>query len=233
RMEREQETNSNADRFHVKARQLHYPNSKITRFPVPEEKVPWNVSFSSYMPTYYSPEDGGDHVDGNPEGRTGIRGRGALSHLGPNLNLDLVVTRSNEFEIGFFRWRDSSTSVLEYLAVLNPNFKSLALPGVSEKCYKCLNRCACTVVRHRHFPSCPMQTVSEGYVDDCRNTDNAWVETTVLNIHLDRTSQVIADINNLVGCFYFRFCQVDRRSRLSSNQRVSLQKVAVLHNMKF
>lgn len=31
------------DGHHVKARQLHYPNSKLTRFPVPEEKVPWEV----------------------------------------------------------------------------------------------------------------------------------------------------------------------------------------------
>lgn len=31
------------DGFHTKARQFHYPNSKITRFPVPEEKVPWEV----------------------------------------------------------------------------------------------------------------------------------------------------------------------------------------------
>jgi len=40
--------------------------------------------------------------------------------------------------------------------------------------------------------------VFEGYVDDCRNTDNAWVETTVLNIHLDRASQVMVDVNNMV-----------------------------------
>lgn len=41
--------------------------------------------------------------------------------------------------------------------------------------------------------------MSEGYVDDRRNTDNAWVETTVLNIHLDGSSQETVDINNMVG----------------------------------
>lgn len=35
-------------------------------------------------------------------------------------------------------------------------------------------------------------------MDDCRNTDNAWVEMNVLNIHLDRKSQVMVDINNTV-----------------------------------
>lgn len=36
-------SSESTDSFHTKARQFHYPNSKITRFPVPEEKVPWEV----------------------------------------------------------------------------------------------------------------------------------------------------------------------------------------------
>lgn len=36
------------------------------------------------------------------------------------------------------------------------------------------------------------------YVDDCKNTDNAWVEIMVLNIHLDRRSQVLVDVDNVV-----------------------------------
>ncbi|XP_013888329.1 transient receptor potential cation channel subfamily M member 2, partial [Austrofundulus limnaeus] len=43
--------------FHVRSRQFHYPNCKITRFAVPEEKVPWEVSFSSYNPKYYDSEN--------------------------------------------------------------------------------------------------------------------------------------------------------------------------------
>lgn len=31
------------DRCHINARQFYYPDSKVTRFPVPEEKVPWQV----------------------------------------------------------------------------------------------------------------------------------------------------------------------------------------------
>ncbi|XP_026232352.1 transient receptor potential cation channel subfamily M member 2 [Anabas testudineus] len=57
-------TSEKEDGFHVNARQLQYPGSKLTRFPVPEEKVSWEVKFSSYMPTYYSSEDNGDHADG-------------------------------------------------------------------------------------------------------------------------------------------------------------------------
>lgn len=36
-------TTRKEDQHHVNARQLNYPGSKVTRFPVPEEKVPWEV----------------------------------------------------------------------------------------------------------------------------------------------------------------------------------------------
>lgn len=84
----------------------------------------------------------------NPGGRTGIRGRGALSRLGPNLNVDLVLTRwvvlirtfKNRHWITWrdvrlwkwiFRWRDNERSVLEYLAVWGESRGTLALPSVS------------------------------------------------------------------------------------------------------
>ncbi|XP_075334645.1 transient receptor potential cation channel subfamily M member 2-like [Odontesthes bonariensis] len=210
------------------------------RFPVPEEKVQWEVSFSCYMPTYYASEDCGDHMDGsepealdkyrNPGGRTGIRGRGALSRLGPNLNLDLVLTR----------WRDSERSVLEYLAVLDESRGTLVLPGgpvdsadqlpatlkrtLGKKLYETINANVSEGTK-----------VFEGYMDDSRNTDNAWVETTVLNIHLDRASQVMVDVNNMVvsGHSGLQWQEVSSKTRLSSDQRHSLRQVAALHNRKF
>lgn len=36
-------TSEKGSSFHVNSRQFSYPNSKLTRFPVPEEKVPWEV----------------------------------------------------------------------------------------------------------------------------------------------------------------------------------------------
>ncbi|XP_076603767.1 transient receptor potential cation channel subfamily M member 2 [Chaetodon auriga] len=233
-------TSEKEDRFHVNARQFHYANSKVTRFPVPEEKVPWEVSFSSYMPNYYASEDTKDHVDGsksealdnyrNPGGRTGISGRGALSHLGPNLNVDLVLTR----------WKDSKKSILEYLEVCCERKGTVALPSgpvqstnhlpetlkgiMGEKLYKKLNE---KVSGGRK--------VFEGYVDDCRNTDNAWVETTVLNIHLAEKSQVIDDINNMVmrGHSGLQWQEVSGKTRLDSNQREYLRQVAEFHSTKF
>uniref|UniRef100_A0A4W6FEJ6 Transient receptor potential cation channel, subfamily M, member 2 n=1 Tax=Lates calcarifer TaxID=8187 RepID=A0A4W6FEJ6_LATCA len=220
----EENVSENIDGFHVNARQFHYPNSKILRFPVPEEKVPWEVSFSSYMPTYYTSEDSGDHVDGNPGGRTGIRGQGSLSHLGPNLNVELVVTR----------WQDSDRSVLEYLAVWDESHGTLALPGGPVQSADQLPVTLKRTMGKTLYEKLNAK-VFEGYVDDCRNTDNAWVETTVLNIHLDRTSQVMVDINNMMVSSHgsLQWQELSGKTRLSSNQRDSLRQVAELHNRKF
>uniref|UniRef100_A0A4W4H3K8 TRPM SLOG domain-containing protein n=1 Tax=Electrophorus electricus TaxID=8005 RepID=A0A4W4H3K8_ELEEL len=134
---------------HFYARQLHYPGSNVKRFPVPEEKVPWEVDFSVYSPPVYSLQG----IRENPAGRTGIRGRGALKTLGPNPFLNLVITR---FE----------GSVLQFLAVWENTAESWSIPGEYSACSA-------------------MFQVYKSYVDDIRNTDNAWVETTIITLHLD------------------------------------------------
>lgn len=44
--------------------------------------------------------------------------------------------------------------------------------------------------------------VYEGYADDPRNTDNAWIETTVLNIHLDSTGSLMNELNRTVHLLF-------------------------------
>ncbi|XP_068428649.1 transient receptor potential cation channel subfamily M member 2 isoform X2 [Clinocottus analis] len=233
-------TSEKEDGLHVKARQFHYPNSKLTRFPVPEEKVPWEVSFSSYEPAYYASEDSGNHVDGseseavnnyrNPGGRTGIRGRGALSHLGPNRSADLVLTRM----------RESEWSVLEYLVVWDESHGTLALPGgplqsADELPVTLKRTLGKTLYEMINAKVSEGTKVFEGYVDDCRNTDNAWVELTILNIHLDRTSELMVDVNSMVASSHgaLQWRELSGKTRLSGNQRDSLRQVAELHNRKF
>ncbi|KAM8855420.1 transient receptor potential cation channel subfamily M member 2 isoform 2-T2 [Spinachia spinachia] len=218
------------DRNHVKACELHYPDSKLRRFPVPDEKVPWEISFSSYRPTCFTPADGGDHVDGNPRGRTGIRGRGALSRLGPNRSAELVLTRI----------REGQRSFLEYLAVWDESKETLSLPGGALQSDGCLLVALERTIGKTMYEKLKAKVsegtkVFEGYVDDCRNTDNAWVENTLLNIHLDTWSQFAADINSMVagsnGALQWQ--DVSSKTRLGSDQRDSLRLVAKLHNRKF
>ncbi|KAM9804599.1 transient receptor potential cation channel subfamily M member 2-like [Neosynchiropus ocellatus] len=225
---------------HVKARQLHYPNSKMRRFPVPEEKVPWEVSFSSYMPTDCTPEESGDVVDRsanelldeyrNPGGRTGIKGRGAFRHLGPNLCADVVVTR----------WRDGEPSVLEFLAIEDEIRRTLELPAgpvqspdqlpeslkrsMGIQLYEKVNQKLATAAK-----------VFEGYVDDARNTDNAWVVSVVLNVHLVRSSVEDVEIMNMIALSNssLKWKEVSSKNGLRSNQSDALRRVAERHNKKF
>ncbi|XP_077473871.1 transient receptor potential cation channel subfamily M member 2 [Stigmatopora argus] len=219
--------------FHVKARQFQYPNSKVTRFPVPEEKVPWEVSFSSYVPSYYSSKDIVYGLESkmlehyrNPGGRTGIRGQGSLTHLGPNLHVDLVITRL----------RDTGRSVLEFLAVEDKQQELLVLPGGPVESSECLPSCLMTTLgkslfERLHEKMTEAILVFEGYVDDPRNTDNAWVESTVLNLHLD-SSEDSQDIINMVTCSRdsLQWQEVSSKNGLCSDQSDSLRRVAMLHN---
>uniref|UniRef100_A0A667XU13 Transient receptor potential cation channel, subfamily M, member 2 n=1 Tax=Myripristis murdjan TaxID=586833 RepID=A0A667XU13_9TELE len=183
--------------FHVNARQFYYPGTKLVRFPVPEEKVPWEVINISQLMMATEPQQPPDHVDGNPGGRTGIRGRGALDCLGPNLETDLVLTR--------YSWRDSGRSILDFLAIWDESEGAWALPGGPVQSNELLPATLETIIGKRLYEKLNELLLSvfqvfEGYVDDCRNTDNAWVETTVLNIHLDNAG-LIADINQMVMHF--------------------------------
>nr|XP_061799468.1 transient receptor potential cation channel subfamily M member 2-like [Nerophis lumbriciformis] len=231
------ESEKETEGFHVKARQFQYPNSKVTRFPVPEEKVPWEVSFSSYMPSYYNSEDNLEGLDSkvlenyrNPGGRTGIRGRGSLMHLGPNLHVDLVITRL----------RDSGRCVLEFLAVEDKKQQLMVLPGGPVESSERLPSGLMTTLgkslyERLHEKIAEGILVFEGYVDDARNTDNAWVETTVLNLHLD-SSEDSQDIINMVrpnvACSRgsLQWQEVSCKNGLCSDQSDSLRRVALLHN---
>uniref|UniRef100_A0A674A5H8 Transient receptor potential cation channel, subfamily M, member 2 n=1 Tax=Salmo trutta TaxID=8032 RepID=A0A674A5H8_SALTR len=166
--------------YHVNARRLDYPDSTIPRFPVLEEKVPWEVDFILYNPPVLN-GDSQEQIDGNPAGRTGMKGRGSLTCLGPNLIVDPVLTR---YEAPQIDNNLSCRSALEFLAVWDQEDGLWTLPGVSTGGWAECTGCGLCV--------------HDGYVDDVRNTDDAWVETTVLTIHLDRRSLLMADINRMV-----------------------------------
>uniref|UniRef100_A0A672HNE4 Transient receptor potential cation channel, subfamily M, member 2 n=1 Tax=Salarias fasciatus TaxID=181472 RepID=A0A672HNE4_SALFA len=172
--------------FHVKCRQVHYPNTRVTRFPVPEEKVPWEVFPLSMM----------------------------------SFNVTLV----------WFSTTESRHAPIHLCFVAMSTGNVIVETHEVKMVKKNLNKNA-----SGSDLLCPGSQVFEGYVDDCRNTDNAWVEALVLNIHLSRTSELLMDINNMVLSSHgaLQWQEVSGKARLSSNQRESLRKVAALHNSKF
>lgn len=196
---------------HVKAR-TEKPGIYPERFQVPEDKVAWDTDFSEYEPKYFvapvvldnsrEEKEGGwaepeifnplkavlSSYEGNiqfdkaglpmnPHGRTGISGRGLLGKWGANFAADPIITR-----------RNSQTGNVEMLAIRRKDNGQWAIPGgmveygdsVTKTLAKELEEEAGVSLDWRNA-----RKVYEGYVDDPRNTDNAWMETSVAHIHLE------------------------------------------------
>ncbi|XP_075174666.1 ADP-ribose pyrophosphatase, mitochondrial isoform X3 [Anomaloglossus baeobatrachus] len=180
---------------HVKALTSPYPGSRVERWPVPQEKVGWSVEWPEYQPVEYTapsvlarppwadPPQSSDGfcpqynaLDGqvqrtsyertyevsdggprNPTGRTGIIGRGLLGRWGPNHAADPIITRWKRDAAGEkVLHPDTGKPVLQFVSIQRKDCGQWAIPGI----YR-------------------------GYVDDPRNTDNAWMETQAVNYHDD------------------------------------------------
>eukprot|EP00960_Hanusia_phi_P072150 767714-Hanusia_phi.AAC.1 len=127
----------------------------------------------------------------NPVGRTGMTGRGLLGRWGPNHAADPVVTRF----VG---------GKLQFIAIKRKDGGGWAIPGGMVEAGETVS-----LTLKREFgeeamdlngkskaeADAIMQKIDDmfahgveiykGYVDDPRNTDNAWMETVAMNFHLD------------------------------------------------
>lgn len=186
---------------------LNYPE----RFPVTDAEVEWSVEVGNYTPPYYvapvviendesvnpmgwaEPENyeliknkvfnsycgpmqfDNDGYPLNPFGRTGLKGRGLLGKWGPNFAADPIITRVN------------ANSQLEMLAIQRKDTRQWAIPGgmvdsgelASQTLQRELKEEAGIVLNLSEA-----ETIFKGYVDDPRNTDNAWMESTAAHLHL-------------------------------------------------
>eukprot|EP00300_Choanocystis_sp_HF-7_P028246 c33710_g1_i1.p1 GENE.c33710_g1_i1~~c33710_g1_i1.p1 ORF type:complete len:395 (+),score=64.05 c33710_g1_i1:38-1186(+) len=137
------------------------------------------------------------HFEGNapinPIGRTGISGRGLLGNWGPNFAADPIVTR-----------RNLETGGLEMVAIQRVDTQEWAIPGGMVDAGECVS-----ATLKREFGEEAMSTagltpeeleewkihldqlfhsgteIYRGYVDDPRNTDNSWMETTAVWFRAD------------------------------------------------
>jgi ADP-ribose pyrophosphatase len=198
--------------LHVKAR-LEKPAEYPERFPVSDHLVSWESDYPEYSPPYYvspvvlrndsssnpggwaDPEDmsllkeipqqsfaGKLRHDGkgralNPAGRTGIAGRGLLGKWGANYAADPIITCFNR--------RDNT---VDMLAVQRRDNGQWAIPGgMVDKG----EEISATLTRELMEETGVVLDMSlgrliyQGYVDDPRNTDHAWMETTAKHLFLD------------------------------------------------
>jgi len=151
-----------------------------------------------------------DVVDGvprNPLGRTGLIGRGTLGRWGPNHAADPIVTRwkytaDNDIE----KHSKSGKPIMQFVAILRGDCHEWAIPGgmvdPGEQVSATLKRefgeealSSLTAVSPEEKKQIEESIgrlfahggdrVYSGYVDDPRNTDNAWMETVAVNFHDD------------------------------------------------
>lgn len=197
--------------LHSKAR-TEKPPEYPARFPVPDSLTPWIADYPDYFPPYYvspaviandstqkpggwaDPEDISrmpglpdesfsgcllHDEDGrplNPAGRTGMAGRGLLGKWGPNYAADPIITRINRV-----------TNSIELLAIRRKDNGQWAIPGGMVDKGEEVTRTLARELAEETGVQLDMskgRLTYRGYVDDPRNTDHAWMETTAKHLHL-------------------------------------------------
>ncbi|XP_064594682.1 transient receptor potential cation channel subfamily M member-like 2 isoform X2 [Liolophura sinensis] len=172
--------------------------------PAARPMLPWNqydsycrVNRKSILGTYKI-QDG---LPLNPQGRTGLIGRGLLGRWGPNHCGDPVVTRWKRSADGK-QMMEGGKPVLEFVAVQREDNKQWAFPGgfcdPGQAVVHCLRseftQEALGTLMNDPDRKAKIKTqldalfsrgeeIYTGYADDPRNTDNAWLETRAVNYH--------------------------------------------------
>ncbi|XP_066498746.1 ADP-ribose pyrophosphatase, mitochondrial isoform X2 [Hoplias malabaricus] len=155
----------------------------------------------------------------NPRGRTGLNGRGLLGRWGPNHAADPIVTRWKRDSSGqIIHHSVSELPVLQFVSIKRKDCGEWAIPGgmvdpgelvsltlqreFSEEAMNSLESSPQEREKiHKRitqlFNSEGFQ-VYKGYVDDPRNTDNAWMETVAVNFH-DETGESVSELSLQAG----------------------------------
>ncbi|MCC7432816.1 NUDIX domain-containing protein [Candidatus Peregrinibacteria bacterium] len=182
------------------------------RLPVPENLVRWQEPFPGYYPAYYTSsrilaKPGADSEDIstidfktrltinrkpylfdkdgyplNPNGRTGLRGRGACKFWGPIESADSMITRYNP-----------ENQQIEILLIEREDNNTLAFPGGKVDPGESFTRAALRELSEEALDFDPQNppfylynddVIFEGISSDPRNTDNAWYESRTYHHHL-------------------------------------------------
>ncbi|XP_058465432.1 ADP-ribose pyrophosphatase, mitochondrial [Malaya genurostris] len=143
-------------------------------------------------------------------GRTGLRGRGLLGRWGPNHAADPIVTKWKINEHGHHVINETSGKrILQMCAIERHDCGEWAIPGgmvdpgeiVSatlkrEFMEEAMSSSSGTEEIERFFAG--GKEIYKGYVDDPRNTDNAWMETVAVNFH-DEDGSIVGQFNLHAG----------------------------------
>ncbi|XP_017958253.1 ADP-ribose pyrophosphatase, mitochondrial [Drosophila navojoa] len=180
----------------------------------------------------------------NPIGRTGLCGRGLLGRWGPNHAADPIVTRWKRDENGeVVSHENSGKNILQMVAIQRSDNKMWAIPGgmvdPGENVSVTLKREFTEEALNfddkgnmvEQFFKQNGEHVYSGYVDDFRNTDNSWMETTALNFHDDDGSKV-GQLQLQAGddATNVRWTDISGDIKLHANHADIVREVAVKRN---
>ncbi|KAI5727896.1 hypothetical protein M8J77_008343 [Diaphorina citri] len=186
----------------------------------------------------------------NPFGRTGLTGRGTLGRWGPNHAADPIVTRWMRNGSVVMLHPVSSKYRLEFLAIQRREGKAWALPGgmvdkgeqaldaaQREFCEETLNSKSwksAAQSQQKHIVSqlfAWSQPVYHGYIDDARNTDNAWMETVAFHVH-DPSGSLTdkLDLNAGDDAVDVKWTPIEKNSTLDISHNDLIHKVAQYMN---
>ncbi|XP_069769192.1 ADP-ribose pyrophosphatase, mitochondrial isoform X2 [Narcine bancroftii] len=185
-------------------------------------------------------------VPRNPCGRTGLKGRGLLGRWGPNHAADPIVTRWKKEGGKTVIHSRSGNPILQFVAICRKDNKEWAIPGgmvdPGEKVSATLRReFGEETLNSLELPEAERQEVKElinslfqggevvykGYVDDPRNTDNAWMETVAMNFH-DETGESVAKFKFQAGddAGAVKWMDIEEQQKLYASHTQFLHHVA-------
>lgn len=169
-----------------------------------------------------------DGIPRNPMGRTGIRGRGLLGRWGPNHAADPVVTRWRRDSLGN-ALINGEKRILQMVAIQRHDNQMWAIPGgmvdPGEKVSATLKRefmeeALDSFDNKRMIDEFFAEGIEiyKGYVDDFRNTDNAWMETVAYSFH-DGTGKQVGKLKLSAGddAANVKWMDVSRDLKLHAN----------------
>ena len=128
-----------------------------------------------------------DNMPINPVGRTGLYGPGILGKNGPNQINNVIITRFTQFDIvrlcntlrnfrcfkKFFKELILELSCLEGLVIVRKNTNKWEIPMKED------------FSKIEDLNLFNGNIIYRGYLDDSRNTDSRWLESTVIHYHSD------------------------------------------------
>ncbi|XP_055996761.1 transient receptor potential cation channel subfamily M member-like 2 [Ostrea edulis] len=192
----------------------------------------------------------------NPNGRTGIRGRGKLWRWGPNHSVKVVISRWKRYRSKDSFIKVNDKKVMEVIVLQKSASGELTLPEGKEYGHLSLYSAVCKKFMSKVFGQKEVQINEEmsenqmveffqqfvephpgpftgftsgiiykGYMDDPCNTDNAWRESEVWNIHYHVPDNLDSKIVNKEKIWK----EVSSYLHLNGNQNLIVQETARIH----